>query len=110
MLMAPRTDALIRPTPSSAKAQEKLSPLGIVAPPEIHVESPRFTGSLATLFACVRERKVDLLDVPLYPICDAYFSYLAGAPIENLDEAAAALAALAYLLERKAWALLPCDE
>ena len=107
--MAPRTDVLTRPK-SPAKPSERISPLGVIAPPPIHVESPRFTGSLATLFTCVRERKVDLLDVPLFPICEAYFSYLVHASISDLDEAAAALAALAYLLERKAWALLPTDE
>ena len=101
--MAPKTDAPVR-------ADERLSPLGVIAPPAIHVESPRFTGSLATLFMCVKDRKVDLLDVPLFPICEAYFAYLIEAAIEDLDEAAAALAALAYLLERKAWALLPTPE
>lgn len=110
MPMAPRTDAptklLARPT----RPDQKLSPLGVIAPPEILVESPRFSGSLATLFACVRDRKVDLLDVPLFPICEAYFVYLASASLQDLDEAASALAALAYLLERKAWALLPTDE
>jgi segregation and condensation protein A len=108
--MAPRTDAPVRSKATPAKREERLSPLGVVAPPAIHVESPRFTGSLATLFTCVKDRKVDLLDVPLFPICEAYFSYLLQAAIEDLDEAAAALAALAYLLERKAWALLPTPE
>jgi segregation and condensation protein A len=62
------------------------------------------------LFACVRDRKVDLLDVPLLPVCEAYFLYLLADADHNLDQAAAALAALAYLLERKAWALLPVPE
>lgn len=108
--MAPRTDAIIRTISKPARREEKLSPLGLIAPPEIIVESPRFSGSLATLFACVRDRKVDLLDIPLFPICEAYFAYLIGAALQDLDEAASALAALAYLLERKAWALLPTDE
>lgn len=85
-------------------------PTGIIAPPPIHVESPRFSGSLAMLFACVREKKVDLLDVPLFPICEAYFTYLMESSLADLDEAAAALAALSYLLERKAWELLPSPE
>src|SRR3712207_861248 len=104
--MAPRLDTVKK----TSSAPEKLSPLGVVAPPPIHVESPRFTGSLATLFTCVRDRKVDLLDVLLFPICEAYFAYLLGTVDKDLDEAAAALAALAYLLERKAWALLPTPE
>jgi segregation and condensation protein A len=84
--------------------------MGIVAPPPIHVSSPRFDGSLAMLFACVRDHKVDLRDVPLAPICEAYFQYLLSLPKSELDEAAAALSALAYLLERKAWMLIPRPE
>lgn len=105
--MAPRTETA--PAPAKGKP-ERISPLGVIAPPPIHVDSPRFSGSLAMLFACVRDRKVDLLDVPLAPICEAYFEYLIHSGEPDLDEAAAALAALAYLLERKAWALLPVEE
>ncbi len=92
------------------KTKEALSPLGVIAPPPIHVQTPTFDGSLATLFACVKDRKIELLDVPLFPICEAYFAYLIQESDRNLDEAAAALTALAYLLERKAWALLPVEE
>lgn len=87
-----------------------VSALGIVAPPPIHVETRHFTGSLAALFEVVRAQKVNLLDIPLQPICEAYFAYLAQAARKDIDEAAAALVALAYLLERKAWALLPVAE
>lgn len=97
-------------TPVRKPSGDKISPLGVIAPPPIHVESPRFTGSLATLFLCVRDRKVDLLDVPLLPICEAYLIYLTQSAAADVDEAGAALAALAYLLERKAWALLPTEE
>ncbi|HSI73189.1 MAG TPA: segregation/condensation protein A [Fimbriimonas sp.] len=89
---------------------EKISALGVIAPPPIHVETPTFSGSLGMLFACVREHKVELLDIPLFPICEAYFLYLLTAEKQNLDEAAAALVALAYLLERKAWMLLPVPD
>lgn len=101
--MAPRQELLAPP-------KEAVTALGVIAPPPIHVVTPTFDGSLAALFQCVRDRKVDLLDVPLFPICEAYFSYLLQADAKNLDEAAAALAALAYLLERKAWLLLPVEE
>lgn len=101
--MAPRRD-------SNENALATLSSVGVIAPPPIHVESPKFSGSLAALFVCVRERKVDLLDVPLFPICSAYYLYLAESEQVSLDEAAAALTALAYLLERKAWALIPIAE
>jgi len=93
-----------------AEKKDRISALGLFAPPPIHVQSPTFDGSLATLFSCVRDHKVDLLDVPLFPICEAYFAYLMMSEIKDLDEAAAALSALAYLLERKAWLLLPVIE
>src|SRR5687767_8904408 len=98
--MAPR-ETLVRP---------EISPLGVIAPPPIHVTTPTFDGSLATLFKCVKDQKISLLEVPLFPICEAYFSYLLASEMDRLDEAAAALAALAYLLERKAWLLLPTPE
>ncbi len=100
--MAPR-QALIQ-------RQDKIPALGVIQPPPIHVETPTFDGSLAMLFACVRDHKVDLLEVPLFPICEAYFAYLVKSERQDLDEAAAALAALSYLLERKAWLLLPVIE
>jgi segregation and condensation protein A len=102
--MAPRSNSNL------AKAEFSVSALGVVAPPPIHVHSEAFDGSLAMLFSFVREHKVDLLEVPLAPICEAYFAYLLSAKETGLDEAAAALVALAYLLERKAWMLLPTPE
>lgn len=84
--------------------------LGFASPPPIHVETPAFEGSLAMLLQCVRDHKVQLLEVPMMPICEAYFEYLVISNLADLDEAGAALVALAYLLERKAWAMLPVDE
>lgn len=95
---------------SKDKNLPAVMPTGVIAPSPIQVESPAFSGSLAMLFSFVRDRKVDLLEIPLFPICEAYFNYLIEADLADLDEAAAALAALAYLLERKAWALLPTPE
>lgn len=91
-------------------AHERVSALGLIDPLPIHVQTPTFDGSLATLFACVKDHKVDLLQVPLFPICEAYFTYLLGLVGTDVDEAAAALSALAYLLERKAWMLLPVPD
>ncbi|MGV3616078.1 MAG: segregation and condensation protein A [Fimbriimonas sp.] len=93
-----------------AERNDRISALGVIAPPPIHVQTPTFDGSLAALFACVRDHKVDLLQIPLFPICEAYFTYLLQAADTDLDEAAAALSALAYLLERKAWLLLPVPD
>ncbi|MBS1716389.1 MAG: segregation/condensation protein A [Armatimonadetes bacterium] len=84
--------------------------LGVVAPPPIQVESDTFSGPLALLFEFVRDRRVNLLDIPLAPVCESYFLYLLSSDRSNLDESAAALVALAYLIERKAWAMLPAPE
>jgi segregation and condensation protein A len=102
--MAPRV------TPERRHEPSQIAALGVVMPPPIQVQTPTFDGSLGMLFQCVRDHKVDLMDVPLAPICEAYFMYLISSPNVELDEAAAALIALAYLLERKAWLLLPVVE
>ncbi len=112
--IANRMYSLRRPilVASSHKNLAKFHPggLGVIEPPPIFVSTPVFDGSLAMLFTCVRDHKVNLLDVPLFPICEAYFHYLMAIENKNLDESAAALGALAYLLERKAWLLLPTDD
>lgn len=92
------------------KKETGLSEFGVIAPPDIQVDCPTFSGSLATLFVCVRERKIDLLGIPLAPICTAYLRYLRETSEGDVDATATAMAALAYLLERKAWLLLPQDE
>ena len=94
----------------TAHESHAITPIGVVAPPPILVQTPAFEGTLAALFRCVRDRKVDLMEVPLEPICQAYLEYLMDSPETNLDEAAAALTVLAYLLERKAWQLLPTED
>ena len=93
-----------------AEPLSAVSALGVIAPPPLQIETPAFEGSLAALFKCVRDAKIDLRLIPLFPVCEAYFEYLMAANLENLDEAAVALLALSYLLERKAWALLPSLE
>lgn len=90
--------------------RDRPGPLGVIDPPDIQIECRAFSGSLATLFVCVREHKVDLMDVPLAPICEAYFRYVVQAADGDLEQAGVALAALAYLVERKAWGLLPVPE
>ena len=94
----------------NALGERPVSALGVIAPPPIHIACAAFEGTLGTLFALVRDHQVDLLGVPLGPVCEAYLAYLAADAERDLDEAAAALAALAYLLERKAWRLLPVPE
>ena len=100
--MAPRAEL--------AERTDRITALGLVSPPPIHITAPNFEGSLATLFSCVRDHQIDLLGVPLFPICEAYFAYMMDSELRDLDQAAAALVALSYLLERKAWLLLPVAE
>lgn len=87
-----------------------VGPLGVTLPPEILIECDAFQGSLGALFLCVHERKIDLLDVPIAPICEAYYQYVLATTDGDLERSAVALAALAYLIERKAWALIPVEE
>lgn len=101
--MAPRRDL-------AQNQIEGLTSFGVFAPTPIYVQSPKFEGSLATLFRCVRDHKVELRDVSLQPICEAYFEYLLSSADSNIDEAGSALTVLAFLLERKAWQLLPSVE
>ena len=96
--------------PEGRGTRKTVSALGVIAPPPIAIVCEAFEGTLGALFALVRDHRVDLLDVPLGPVCDDYLAYLVGEAERDLDEAAAALAALAYLLERKAWRLLPVPE
>ena len=92
------------------KDEVSITHLGVVAPPPIHVETPVFRGSLGLLFECVRDRKLDLREIPLAPICIAYLHYVVAQEGEDVDEAAAALMALSYLIERKSWLLLPSPD
>lgn len=103
--MASRATAL-----KKSEKVERFPVLGMVSPPPIEVESPEYSGSLGVLLQMVGDRKIDLMRVPLFPVCQTYFRYLLETNIESLDDAAAALLALAYLLERKSWQLLPTPE
>lgn len=96
---------------AAALAKEPaITPLGVISPPPISVECEAFSGSLAALFNTVKQGRIDLLGIPLAPVCEAYFLYLVESAPMDLDSAAAALIALAYLLERKAWALIPTEQ
>ncbi|MBL8087918.1 MAG: segregation/condensation protein A [Chthonomonas sp.] len=88
---------------------QKLTRLGFASEPPITVECEAFSGSLGMLLNSVRNQRVDLLGVPLLPICEAYFSYLLGRADhdQDLEEAGSALVALSFLVERKAWRLIP---
>ncbi len=93
-----------------SETPEALTKFGLGETPPLRVECPQFTGSLATLFHLAREGRVDLTGIPLYPLCRAYVEYLHETECQRFEEASSALLALAYLIERKAWALLPLGE
>lgn len=83
--------------------------LGLVAPPDLHIESEGFRGTLGTLFKLAREHRIDLSGVAIAPICSSYWVYVLECRDDDLEPAAVALVALAYLVERKAWGLLPSN-
>ncbi|MBA3725732.1 MAG: segregation/condensation protein A [Armatimonadetes bacterium] len=95
---------------SRLKENESLTPGGIATPPPLRVESAAFSGSLVTLFHLARDGRIDLVNIPLLPVCTTYVEYLEDIAGEDVDTAGAALLALAYLVERKAWSLLPIAE
>ncbi|MBL8066946.1 MAG: hypothetical protein JNM28_00685 [Armatimonadetes bacterium] len=82
---------------------------GVIEPPPIQIDTAAFQGPLATLFVMVRDHKVDLLGVPLGPVCEAYLRYLLEGAADCLESHAVAVSALCWLLERKAWMLLPVE-
>lgn len=96
--------------PAKTETTQEIGAFGLAQPPEIHLDFPGFTGSLALLFQCVKDRQIDLLGVPLAPVCEAYLRYVLESADRDLESAAVALAGLSYLIERKAWMLLPVDQ
>lgn len=86
---------------------ETLTPGGVAVPPPLKVQSETFSGSLLTLFHLAREGRIDLTEIPLAPVCLAYIEYVFESGSQDVDGAGAGLLALAYLIERKAWQLLP---
>ncbi|MCG9896306.1 MAG: hypothetical protein MH204_12605 [Fimbriimonadaceae bacterium] len=78
--------------------------------PDLLFECDAFSGSLSTLFLLARDGRVDLLGVPLAPLCEAYFRHILESEGKDIEGCAGALAALAYLLERKSFHALPRTE
>lgn len=87
-----------------------VGPLGFGAELPIHIVCPAFEGPLGLLLASVKSHKVDLVGVPLQPICEAYYRYVLDLATADLDQCGGAIVALSYLLERKAYALLPTPD
>ncbi|MCS7066305.1 MAG: hypothetical protein NZL85_08545 [Fimbriimonadales bacterium] len=74
------------------------------SPPRVPLELPVGAGTLGWLIALIRRQKLDVLEVALAPIAQACYDY--WRTVGDMDEAADALAVLAYLTERKAERLL----
>lgn len=80
------------------------------APPRVPIQLPLLgEGSLGWLVGLIRRHRLDLLELQLAPIAEACWEY--WQEVGDLDEGGDAVAALAYLTERKAERLLaPPDE
>ncbi len=74
------------------------------SPPRVPLQLPLGFGSLGWLAHLIRKHKLDLLEIDLAPVAEACYDYWREAG--DLDEAADALATVAYLTERKAQRLL----
>ncbi|GBC93800.1 Segregation and condensation protein A [bacterium HR15] len=74
------------------------------SPPRVPLQLPLGSGTLGWLITLIRRQKLDVLEVALAPIAQACYDY--WRTVGDLDEAADALAVLAYLMERKAERLL----
>lgn len=92
---------------NSLAQTERLAWLGWHSLPVLHIESPAFSGTLGVLILAVRENKVELKGVPLVALSRAYMDYLMAIGDTDVESAALALSALAYLVERKAAHILP---
>jgi len=74
----------------------------------LQVEAPGFAGPLDVLFQLVSSHEVDVLDVPLAPIVDAFVAHLRARREEcSMDELSEFLLYAALLLELKSQRLLP---
>jgi len=74
------------------------------SPPRVPLQLPLGSGTLGWLMTLIRRQKLSVLEVALAPIAQACYDYWRA--VGDLDEAADALAVLAYLTERKAERLL----
>jgi segregation and condensation protein A len=72
------------------------------------VEAPGFTGPLDVLFQLVTSHEVDVLDIPIAPIVDAFVAHLRARGDDcSMEELSEFLLYAALLLELKSQRLLP---
>jgi segregation and condensation protein A len=73
-----------------------------------HVDAPTYSGPLEVLFQLVSSHEVDILEVPLAPVVDAFVAALRARREEcSIDELSEFLLYAALLLELKSQRLLP---
>ena len=74
----------------------------------LRVDAPGYAGPLDVLFQLVSSHEVDILEVPLAPIVDAFVAHLRARREEcSMDELSEFLLYAALLLELKSQRLLP---
>ena len=74
----------------------------------LDVDAPGYAGPLDVLFQLVSSHEVDILEVPLAPIVDAFVAHLRARREEcSMDELSEFLLYAALLLELKSQRLLP---
>lgn len=74
------------------------------SPPRVPLQLPLGFGSLGWLAHLIRKHQLDLSEFDLAPVAQACYDY--WREVGDMDEAADALATLAYLTERKAQRML----
>ena len=79
------------------------------APEAFRVRLPAFSGPMDLLLHLVREKEVDLSDIPVGVIADAFLERVRAIPVLDMEEAGEFLVLAATLLEIKARMLLPRD-
>src|SRR6202162_6528143 len=106
----PATLAFLRSPPDSYESRAPLS-LAIVEPPvagpRLDVKTPVCEGPLELLLALVEREEVDIFEVSLAKVTDAYLIELAGPEVADPEEMAEFLWMAARLLLLKSIRLLP---
>ena len=79
------------------------------APEAFRVQLPAFSGPMGLLLHLVREKEVDLFDIPIGVIAEAFLERTRAMAVVDMEDAGEFLVLAATLLEIKARMLLPRD-
>jgi segregation and condensation protein A len=74
------------------------------------VSTPVFEGPFDVLLQLVLDHKLDVCDIPIAPVVDAFLAHIAAAPEMDLAEASEFLVIASLLVELKSRRLLPVPE